>query len=84
MYHGRRAASIENQELRVTVLEGGGHIAEIFDKDSGVNPLWLPGWIAEYRLRWIAGAKAGRHSGHRPTTNLDKKIRIPQCSRVRS
>ena len=43
-YRGRRAASIENAHLRVTVLEEGGHIAEIFDKASGVNPLWTPPW----------------------------------------
>ena len=28
----------------MTVLEEGGHIAEIFDKRSGVNPLWTPPW----------------------------------------
>ena len=28
-YHGRRAASVENDDLRVTVLEEGGHIAEV-------------------------------------------------------
>jgi len=43
-YRGRRAATIENDDLRVTVLEEGGHIAEIFDKASGVNPLWTPPW----------------------------------------
>ena len=43
-YRGRRAATIENAQLRVTVLEEGGHIAEIFDKASGVNPLWAPPW----------------------------------------
>lgn len=30
--------------MRVTVLEEGGHIAEIMDKDSGINPLWIPPW----------------------------------------
>ena len=30
--------------MRVTVLAEGGHIAEIFDKDAGVNPLWTPPW----------------------------------------
>ena len=30
--------------IRVTVLEGGGHIAEILDKATGVNPLWTPPW----------------------------------------
>jgi hypothetical protein len=40
----RRSISIENDYLRVTVLEEGGHIAEILDKRSGVNPLWVPPW----------------------------------------
>ena len=44
LYRNRRAVSVENEHLRVTVLEGGGHIAEIFDKKSGVNPLWTPVW----------------------------------------
>jgi hypothetical protein len=43
-YRGRRAATLENRHLRVTVLEGGGHLAEIFDKATGVNPLWTPHW----------------------------------------
>ncbi len=43
-YRGRRAAAIENSHLRVTVLAEGGHIAEIFDKKTGVNPLWAPPW----------------------------------------
>ena len=44
IYHGRRAASIENESVRVTVLAEGGHIAEVFDKQTGVNPLWTPPW----------------------------------------
>jgi hypothetical protein len=44
MFRDRRACSIENGTLRVTVLEEGGHIAEILDKASGVNPLWIPDW----------------------------------------
>jgi hypothetical protein len=43
-YRGRRAMSLENDVLRVTVLEEGGHIAELCDKASGVNPLWTPPW----------------------------------------
>lgn len=43
-YRGRRAHSIETPDLRVTVLVEGGHIAEIADKASGVNPLWTPPW----------------------------------------
>ena len=41
---GRRAATMENEDVRVTVLEQGGHIAEIFHKQAGVNPLWTPPW----------------------------------------
>src|SRR3954452_130974 len=43
-YRGRSAAILENDDLRVTVLREGGHIAEIFDKKTGVNPLWTPPW----------------------------------------
>ena len=41
---GRRAVSLENADLRVTVLEEGGHIAEVFSKRAQVNPLWVPHW----------------------------------------
>ena len=43
-YRGRRAVGIQNSDLRVTVTREGGHIAEIFDKAAGVNPLWSPPW----------------------------------------
>lgn len=46
IFNGRRAAQIENDLLRVTVLEEGGHIAEVFDKRAGVNPLWIPHWTS--------------------------------------
>jgi hypothetical protein len=43
-FHGRRAVSIENERLRVTVLAEGGHIAEIYHKHCGLSPLWVPPW----------------------------------------
>jgi hypothetical protein len=43
-YRGRRAATIDNGTLRVTVLEEGGHLAEIRDRATGINPLWTPDW----------------------------------------
>jgi hypothetical protein len=46
MYRGRRAVVVENTDLRVTLLEDGGHIAEIFDKETAVNPLWTPEWAS--------------------------------------
>jgi hypothetical protein len=45
-YRGRRAATVENADVRVTVLQQGGHIAEIVDKATGVNPLWTPPWAS--------------------------------------
>jgi len=44
IYRDRRAASIENAHVRVTVLVEGGHIAEVLDKRTGINPLWTPAW----------------------------------------
>src|SRR5512138_3844496 len=43
-YRNRRAYQIENDSLRVTVLEEGGHIAELLHKPTGMNPLWTPPW----------------------------------------
>ena len=43
-YRNRRARSIENDQVRVTVTQEGGHIAEILHKQTGVNPLWSPPW----------------------------------------
>jgi hypothetical protein len=43
-YRGRRAAALENNHVRITVLAEGGHIAEIYDKAARVNPLWTPPW----------------------------------------
>ena len=44
LYRGRRAYQWENEALRVTVLAEGGHIAEVLDKASGINPMWTPPW----------------------------------------
>jgi hypothetical protein len=44
VYRGRRAAFIENERVRVTVLLEGGHVAEIVERKTGINPLWTPPW----------------------------------------
>jgi hypothetical protein len=46
IFKGRRAVHLENDSLRVTVLEEGGHIAEVHDKRAGVSPLWVPPWTS--------------------------------------
>lgn len=43
-YRNRNAVQIETEHVRVTVLTEGGHVAEILDKQTGVNPLWTPPW----------------------------------------
>jgi hypothetical protein len=44
LFNGRRAVMLENAAIAVVVLEGGGHIAAVVDKVTGVNPLWIPPW----------------------------------------
>jgi hypothetical protein len=44
IFNGRKAAQLENEVLRLTVLKEGGHIAEVFDKRAEVSPLWVPHW----------------------------------------
>jgi hypothetical protein len=44
IFNSRVGVVIENDHLRVTVLQQGGHIAEIFDKQAQVSPLWIPPW----------------------------------------
>jgi hypothetical protein len=44
IYRGRRAVRIENDKIALTVSVEGGHIAELLDKATGVNPLWVPPW----------------------------------------
>jgi len=44
IYRNRRAVQIENDTLRLSVLNEGGHIAELLHKPSGINPLWSPPW----------------------------------------
>ena len=54
IFRGRRATSIENSFLRVTVLQDGGHLAEVFDKQAGVSPLWIPPWPSIEPSAWNA------------------------------
>lgn len=52
LFHNRRAFQLENDQIRVTVLAGGGHIAEILEKSTGVNPLWVPPWPSVEPSEW--------------------------------
>ena len=62
-YRGRRAAIVENDEVRVAVLEEGGHIAELLDKRSGVNPLWTPPWKSIEPSTYVRGTHTEYGSG---------------------
>lgn len=55
IFRGRRAVQLENEWLRVTVLEEGGHIAEVFNKRAGVSPLWIPPWESSEPSHFIPG-----------------------------
>ena len=67
-FRGRRAAVVENDELRLTVLEEGGHIAEIFDKRSGVNPLWTPPWASIEPSTYVRARQYNQLENHFPYT----------------
>jgi len=54
LFHNRRAFRIENGQVRVTVTAEGGHIAEILEKSTGVNPMWLPPWPSIECSSWSA------------------------------
>ncbi len=60
-YRGRRAATIENEALRVTVLVEGGHIAEVFDHHTGTNPLWTPPWPSLEPSAWTPAVHRGTY-----------------------
>lgn len=51
-YRNRKAVQCENDRVRLTVLVEGGHIAEIRDKASGLNPLWTPPWPSIEPSTW--------------------------------
>lgn len=59
----RSAGRIENNLLKVTVTEEGGHVAEILDKRTGVNPLWTPPWPSIEPSAYDAG-KHAEYGGH--------------------
>jgi hypothetical protein len=46
VFANRKGLSAENDELKITVLTGGGHVAEIsrLSKGPESNPLWVPPW----------------------------------------
>ena len=54
-YRNRSAYQIENDQVRVTVLQEGGHIAEILHKPTGINPLWTPPWPSIEPSTWDPG-----------------------------
>jgi hypothetical protein len=60
---------LENDDVRLTVLEEGGHIAEVYDKRTSMNPLWTPSWDSLEPSRFNA-AEHGRTFG----TGTDAKL----------
>ncbi|MGC2399731.1 MAG: hypothetical protein WA510_08110 [Acidobacteriaceae bacterium] len=43
-FRGRKAAQIESDDLRLTVTQEGGHVAELMHKKTNISPLWIPKW----------------------------------------
>lgn len=40
----RLSVQLQNDQVYLTLLPGGGHIAEVVLKSNAVNPLWIPPW----------------------------------------
>ena len=68
IFKGRRAVCLEKDTLRLTILEEGGHIAEVFDKRAGVSPLWVPHWTSVEPSEFSLGQH--RHFGTGPDAKL--------------
>ncbi|MCC6391642.1 MAG: hypothetical protein IT167_13670 [Bryobacterales bacterium] len=63
-YRGRRAFSIENEQLKVTLLVEGGHLAELRHKASGTNPLWTPPWPSVEPSRFDPAKHGSLYGAH--------------------
>lgn len=68
-YHNRDAWQLENPELRVTIMQVGGHIAEIvLKRRNSLNPLWLQArptidpteYVSEKHERAYGGGSSAR------------------------
>src|SRR5215467_1448919 len=67
-FQNREALQLETKALRVPVLKGGGHIAEILHKKAGVNPLRIPPWSSIEPSQYDATV----HAQYGP--NVDAKL----------
>jgi len=43
-FKGRRSVTIGTDELRLTLTEEGGQVAELLHRKSGISPLYVPEW----------------------------------------
>ena len=61
-WRGRRAWTVANDVLSLTVLQGGGHLASLVLAEAPrVNPLWTPAWrtIEPWEYRSASGRRWG-------------------------
>lgn len=62
-FQNRDAWVMETPELRVTIMQSGGHIAEIVLKEAGVNPMWIQKTPTIDADRFDEGRDAARYGG---------------------
>jgi len=62
-YRGRRAHVLSNGTLEIIVTVEGGHIAEVRDQATGLNPLWAPPWPTMEPSQYDP-AKHGQYGGN--------------------
>jgi hypothetical protein len=44
LFPNRKTFQLEDDYVRLSITAEGGHVAELFCKSTGVNPLWIPPW----------------------------------------
>ncbi len=73
-YHGRRAWTLRNDKISLTVTPGGGHIASLTlnsGPGANLNPYWLPPWPSVEPGEW---RRHGNTYGDRPGAQLVSSV----------
>lgn len=73
-YESRTAWLLENDRIRLALLEGGGHLAEIAlagkRPPAGINPLWQPPWKTMEPYRFSLTRDGPRYGNDRESRLL--------------
>lgn len=69
-FKGRQAVCLGGEELRCTVLLGGGHLVELYCLERKLSPLWIPPWPSKEPWQYNAKKHKKRYGGHQESKLL--------------